>query len=206
MNSKGELFVLNGRQPRILRFTPEGQFKDFLTPEGVPAPATFIPRSFKIGENDHIYVLDILGARVLVFNVAGKYERHIAFPKDFGFFSDMAADPRGTVLLVDSVRGMVWGATKDAGQFTPLTKSLKGYLSFPTSITTDERGMIYLVDENGSGIVVLGQEGNFMGRLLSMGWTEGLLYYPSQMSLNDKGEVFIADRGNSRVQVFNVTR
>jgi DNA-binding beta-propeller fold protein YncE len=79
-------------------------------------------------------------------------------------------------------------------------------LNFPTSITTDDRGTIYIVDENGSGIVILGQDGSFMGRQLSMGWNEGLLYYPSQISINEKGEVFIADRGNSRVQIFSLVK
>ena len=60
--------------------------------------------------------------------------------------------------------------------------------------------------ENGSGIVILGQDGSFHGRQLSMGWTEGLLYFPSQMCVNDKGEVFIADRGNSRVQIFTLVK
>jgi hypothetical protein len=36
--------------------------------------------------------------------------------------------------------------------------------------------MIYIVDENGDGIVVLGRDGSFVGRQLSMGWNEGLLY------------------------------
>ena len=50
-------------------------------------------------------------------------------------------------------------------------------LSVDTSITTDIRGTIYIVDGNGSGIVVLGKDGSFVGRQLSMGWNEGLFYY-----------------------------
>jgi hypothetical protein len=73
-------------------------------------------------------------------------------------------------------------------------------------MTTDNRGIIYIVDENGSGIVILAQDGSYLGRQLSMGWNEGLLYYPAQMSITDKGEAFIADRGNSRIQIFTVIR
>jgi len=56
----------------------------------------------------------------------------------------------------------------------------------------------------GCGIVMLSEDGSFMGRQLSMGWTEGFLYYPTQICVNEKGEVFIADRGNNRVQIFAV--
>ncbi len=53
---------------------------------------------------------------------------------------------------------------------------------------------------------MLGQDGSFMGRQLSMGWIEGLLKFPSQISLDEKGGVFIADRGNSRVQIFTLVK
>ena len=39
----------------------------------------------------------------------------------------------------------------------------------------DNRGTLYVVDENGGGIVILGRDGSYMGRQLSLGWNEGLL-------------------------------
>jgi NHL repeat len=206
INSKGEIFSLDGKQRRIVRLSPNGEFKDYLSPEGIPSPSSFVPRSFKIDSNDNFYILDIFSERVLVIGPDGKYQRHIAFPKSYGFFSDLAVDSKGGVLLVDSVNKMVFAAQKDSKEFTPLTGSLKEYLSFPTYITTDNRGTLYVVDENGSGIVILGQDGSFLGRQLNVGWNEGLLYFPSQMCVNNKGEVFIADRGNSRVQIFTLVK
>jgi len=206
MNSKGEIFGLDGKQRRIVRLSPTGEFKDYVNPEGLPSPSSFIPRSFKIDPTDRFYILDIFSERVLVTGPDGKYQRHITFPKSYGFFSDLAVDPKGGVLLIDSVRKMVFAAQKDSKEFTLLTGTLKQYANFPTYITTDNRGMIYVVDENGSGIVILGQDGSFLGRQLNAGWNEGLLYYPSQMCINEKGEVFIADRGNSRVQIFTLVK
>jgi sugar lactone lactonase YvrE len=202
-NSKGEIFALDGKKRRILRLSPEGAFKSYVDPEGVPSPSTFVPKSFKIGRNNNIYILDIFTGRVLVLNPEGKYQQQIPFPKDYGFFSDLSVDPKGTVLLIDCVKAMVFSASKDSKDFSPLTKNLREYLNFPTSITTDNRGTIYIVDESGSGLIILGQDGSFVGRQLSMGWTEGLLYFPSQICVNEKGEVFIADRGNSRIQIFS---
>ena len=174
--------------------------------DGLPSPSAFVPRSFKIDTNDHIYVLDIFSGRVLVLDPDGKYQRQIQFPQEYGFFSDLSVDSKGNILLIDSVKAMVFSAGKDANSFSALTQSLREYLNFPSSLTTDNRGTVYIVDENGSGIVILGKDGTFVGRQLSMGWTEGLLYYPSQMCINEKGDVFIADRGNSRVQIFGLVR
>lgn len=206
MNSKGEIFGLDGKQRRIVRLSPTGEFKDYVNPEGLPSPSSFIPRSFKIDPTDRFYILDIFSERVIVVGPDGKYQRQIAFSRSDGFFSDLAVDSKGSVLLIDSVKKMVFAAPRDSKEFSPLGGSLKEYLSFPTYITTDNRGTIYVVDESGSGIVILGQDGSFLGRQLNPGWNEGLLYFPSQMCINNKGEVFIADRGNSRVQIFTLVK
>jgi sugar lactone lactonase YvrE len=206
MNSKGEIFALDGKKRRIVRLNSDGTFKGYMDGEGIPSPSAFVPRSFKIDRNNGIYILDIFSARVLVLNSEGKYQKQISFPKDYGFFSDLSVDSKGTLLLIDCVKAMVFSAPKDSNTFSPLTKNLREYLNFPTSITTDNRGTIYIVDQNGSGIVILGQDGSFRGRQLSMGWTEGLLYFPSQMCVNDNGEVFIADRDNSRIQIFTLMK
>ena len=204
INSKGEIFVLDGKKRRILRLTPAGEFKGYVDPEGLPSSPAMVPRSFKIGTNDTIYILDIFGERVIELSPDGKYRKHFEFPKSHGFFSDLAVDSKGNLLLMDSTQRMVYSAAREAKGFLPLTKNLRDYLNFPTNLTTDGRGRIYIVDENGSGIVILAQDGSYLGRQLSMGWNEGLLYYPSQMAINEKGEAFIADRGNNRVQIFAV--
>jgi hypothetical protein len=206
LNSKGDIYALDGKSRRIARFGAGGEFKEYVNPDGVPSPASFIPRSFKIDRNDALYILDVFSARVLVLGPDGKYQRQVEFPKGYGFFSDLAVDFKGAIFLLDSVRATVFVAAKDAKAFTPLTQSLRENLSFATYLTTDSRGVLYLVDENGAGIVILGQDGSFLGRQLAMGWNEGLLYYPSQMCVNDRDEAFIADRGNSRVQVFSIVR
>lgn len=205
-NSAGEIFALDGKKRRIVRLNPDGTFKGYLDGENIPSPSTFVPRSFKIDVNNNIYVLDVFSARVLILNPEGKYQKQVPFPKEYGFFSDLAVDGRGNLLMIDSVKATVFSSSKDAAGFSPLTKSLREYLNFPTNITGDHKGMTYLVDENGGGIVILGRDGTYLGRQLSMGWNEGLLYYPGQMAINEKGEVFIADRGNSRVQIFTLMR
>jgi len=206
LNSKGEIFALDGKQRRIVRLSPNGEYKGHIGPEGIPPPTSFVPRSFKIDSRDFLYILDVFGARVIVVAPDGKYEKHIDFPKDYGFFSDVQVDIKGNIFLIDSVRNTLFSSSRDGKGFSSLTKNLKEYLSFPNYLTTDSGGNLYLVDENGAGIVILRMDGTFLGRQLNMGWTEGLLYYPSQMCVNAKGEAFIADRGNSRVQIFNLAK
>ena len=204
INSKGEIYALDGKQRRIIRLTSEGVFKDYLDPTGLPSPTAYVPRSFTIDEKDNIYILDIFSRRVILLGPEGKYQRHIEFPKDYGFFSDLVVDFKGSVFLINSTNAVVFSAAKNSVKFSPLTEKLKQYMRFPVSITTDKRGRIYLVDRNGSRIIILGQDGSFLGRLSGLGWKEGLLSHPSDMCINSKGEVFIADTSNSRIQIVTI--
>jgi hypothetical protein len=179
---------------------PTGRSKAILPWRGIPTDVPVVPRSFKIGRDDNIYILDIFSARILVLSPDGKYQKQIDLPKEYGFFSDVAVDSKGTLLLLDSIRAQIFSAAKGSNTFSPLGATLKEYLSFPTSVTTDSKGTMYITDQNGAAIGIVAQDGSFLGKQSSIGWNEGLLYYPSQVCVNEKGEVFVADRGNSRVK------
>jgi sugar lactone lactonase YvrE len=205
-NSNGDIFALDGRKRRIVIIATDGSFKGYLDLMKGPRSGSIVPRSFVIDKNDNIYVLDILSGRVLVLDPGGSYRRHVDFPEEYGFISDLAVGPAGNILLIDSIRSTVFSSSQGEKTFSPLSENLKEHASFPTGITTDERGFIYLTDTNGSRIVILGQDGSFLGQQVSLGWTEGALYYPTQLCINGKGEIFIADRSNSRVQIFTVDK
>jgi sugar lactone lactonase YvrE len=204
IDGQGDIFALDERQRRIVHLSPEGEFKGYVEATGLPGSTTMIPRSFKIDGNGNMYILDISSANVVVLDANGKFVRNIAFPEQYGFISDLAVDFKGTILLVDSLESIVYAAAADGTKFTPLTQSMKETVFFPTSIATDTKGTIYLVDQNGGDIIIVGQDGSFQGRLLAMGWKEGLLRYPSQCCVNADGDFFVADRSNNRVQIFSI--
>ena len=204
-NTDNDIFVLDGQHRRIVRLSPEGKFKDFIDPKGLPNPAEFVPRSFYVDINDDIYILDILSGRVIVLNPQKAYLWHIDFPAGYGFISDVTVDFKGNVLIVDSVNATVYIASKDSKRFLPLTDSLKEYMRFPTNITSDSSGRLYLVDRHGGSIIILGQDGSYLGRRSGFGWKEGFLNYPSQMCIDKKGNLFIADTNNNRVQIFEMS-
>lgn len=205
IGSKGDILVLDGKLRGVLRISPAGTFLGAVEPKGVPK-GTVLPKSFALDKEDNLYFLDNFSKRVVVADLAGGYRREIPFPETSGLFSDLAVDSRGTVLLLDSIAGTLYAAEKGGETFTLLAKDLKEYAGFPAYLTTDERGTIYVVDQNGGGVLILGQDGTFLGRQLAMGWKEGLLYYPSQMCVAGGEAAIIADRENNRVQVFRVIR
>ena len=204
MNSTGDIFVLDGKQHRILRLSPAGEYKGTVEAEGLPGPATsWIPKNFAIDAQDNLYILDVVSSRVLLLSPEGKFQKQIGYPQSEGFFSDVAVDAQGTILLLNSVTATIYSTAQNNGAFSLFVKGLKEYVSFPTALAVD-RKHIYVVDQNGGGVVLLARDGAFQGRKLKMGWKEGELRYPSDICIDDKGEIFIADRGNNRVQIFRL--
>ena len=206
LNSKGEIFALDGKQRSIVRLGPAGDFRGTLSFDGAPPPTTIVPKSFKIDSADQVYVLDVFSARVLVLNADGQYQKAMALPDDVGFISDLAIDFSGTVFLLDSINRRIYAADKDAGSFAPIGRDLAESLTTPPTYMTTSRGILFVVEGTGSSIVTLGRDGTFLARQLAMGWTEGMLNHPSQLCINERDEVFLADRDNSRIQNFSLIR
>jgi sugar lactone lactonase YvrE len=202
VNTKGEIYVLDGKDRRIKIFNADGTEKGNLTPKGSPVARKMVPRSFKIDQNDKIYILDISDEVVLILDPEGNYLKHIPLPEQAGFCSDLGINSQGTVFLVDSTEVNVYAAAADADQFSLLSKGTKEYANFPTNIALDKSGIIYLVDKHGGNIVILNPDGTFLGHKFGYGWKESQFYYPAQLCISPAGNFFIADRGNSRVQAF----
>lgn len=203
VNSKGEIFALDGKLRKIARISPSGEFKGYVDPTGMAGQRIMVPRSLQIDSSDNLYILDVSSARVLVLDPEGKFQREIPFPKGYGFFSDFALDAGGNLFFVDSVQRKIFTAPKGTGTISPLTEILKEDFNFPVSIAADNRGNLLVVDQNGSGIAIFGLDGSYRGRQSSMGWKEGFLRYPSQICVTGNGFVFIADRGNNRIQMYS---
>lgn len=202
INSKGEVYVLDGRDRRIRIFNPDGTEKGVLSPRGSPVSRKLTPRSFKIDQQDNVHILDLADGVVLVLDAGGAYLRHVPFPGEAGFFSDLAVDGQGNIYLVDSTEVAVYRAEAEAEGFSLLSRGLKEYANFPTGIAVDQSGIIYLVDKHGGSLVMLNRDGSFLGHKFGYGWKDSQFYYPSQLCISKGGTFLIADRGNSRVQIF----
>lgn len=205
LTSKGEILALDGKQRRIVRLGSDGVFKGSVAYDGVPAPATIVPKSLAVDAADNLYVLDEFSARVIVLNGQGKFIRAVTFPKEVGFPSDLAVES-GSIVVVDSVGRRLLAAAKDAAVFSPVGGDLSSsLLTQPTSVVVS-KGVIFVAEGPGSTIASFARDGSFLARQLSLGWEEGALNYPSQFCINDQDEVFVADRDNSRLQLYKLVR
>lgn len=196
--------VLDGKTRRIARIAADGSFIGYLEYQGLPAPGEVAARSMTTDADNNIHVLDILGERVLVVDGTGKFIRQIPFPKQYGFFSDLAVDRQGNTFLLDSLKGEVLRKEANANEFQRFDKAQASPADFPVSLDMDSQGRLYLLDQNGGFVIVLGTDGAFQGRYLSFGWKGGQLNYPSQLCILQNNSLAIADRNNNTLQLFKI--
>jgi hypothetical protein len=205
VSSKGNLLALDGKTRKVVKVAADGTFGGLLEPRGLEGPGEPVIGAFKLDAGDNAWLLDIAGRRVLALDADGKVTRQVKLPAAAGTVTDVALDVAGNLYAVDGVGGAVWVAEKGAAEVKLLVKDLKDKMSFPAYLTV-AKGRLFLVDQYGSGIVLLGLDGAYQGRQLSIGWSDGLVNYPSQLCLTEAGTAFVADRFNNRVQVFSTSR
>ena len=80
VNSKGDLYFLDGRERRIEIVSATGEESGPLSYKGLPSSTEVVPKSFTIDRNDNIYLLDILSRQVLVLDPGGQYSRQCPLP------------------------------------------------------------------------------------------------------------------------------
>jgi NHL repeat-containing protein len=205
IDAKGDLYAFDLKTRKVVRVTANGSYGGTILVKGIENASDVVPSTFKLDPGGNVYLLDGAGHRVLVLDPSGTVTRQVQLPPESGTVTDIAVGAGGVLYAVDAVKAVVWSAEKGAAAFKPLTQSLKDRMSFPSYLTVS-KGRIFVVDQNGNGIVVLGVDGSYQGRQLSIGWGEGLVYYPAQLCMTESGTVFVADRYNNRVQVFSIAK
>jgi len=203
LDGKGNLLVLDRKLRKIGRVDAAGAFQGYVEPRG-EGLGTVAAGAFELDGAGNLWILDLAGVQLLAVDGGGQVVRRLSLPRGGAVFTDLAVDAAGTVYAVDSARSAVWSAEKGASALKPLVQGMKEVMTFPTFLSVS-RGRLFVTDQNGHGIAVFGIDGAYQGRLLSLGWGEGLVYYPAQVCVNDKDELFVADRYNNRVQAFTMT-
>jgi DNA-binding beta-propeller fold protein YncE len=204
IDGRGNALVLDRKARRIVRLDVKGGFAGALEITGLRGPPAVVPAAFKLDGAGRVLVLDVAERRVVEAEAGGAAVREIPVPRG-AIFADVAPGPGGQILAVDPVAGSVWVADPKATSFRELARGLKDRAAFPSYLAV-QGARIYLADPHGNGIASLGVDGSPQGRELGYGFADGQLQYPGQICATARGEILVADRGNSRVQIFAVTR
>jgi DNA-binding beta-propeller fold protein YncE len=169
------------------------------------------PMGIALDADENLYVVEQQKKGISVFNRAGKSTQFITDPS--------LERPEG--IAIDRARGRIYVAdtahTKStvhnvkifdiAGKFVGTLGSGRGSkpgeMLFPTYVTVDPQGSVYVTDTLNSRVQMFDASGNYVKSFGQRGNAWGMFDKPKGVALDSYGNVYVADSGWSNVQIFN---
>ncbi len=164
----------------------------------------------------NLYIVEQLKKQISVYDPNGKRLRGITHPsieRPTGIAIDRV---RGRIYLVDTGRSEQSSKTKQGHsvkvfnlngellrQIGKGRGSEQGQLLYPTYVTVDAKGNVYVTDTLNSRVQVFDSEGNYLRRFGQRGNAWGMFDKPKGVALDSFGNLYVADSGWSNVQIFN---
>src|SRR6266496_1500898 len=169
------------------------------------------PVGLALDAQENLYVVEQAKKGVAVLNREGKQLRFITH----------ASLERPTGVAVDSERGKVYvtdtAHTKSPrhtvkifnlegtliGEIGAELGNGPGHFSFPTYVTLDASGNVYVTDTLNSRVQMFDPDGKYLKTFGSRGDGWGMFERPKGVAVDGFGNVYVADSGWSNVQIFN---
>jgi DNA-binding beta-propeller fold protein YncE len=180
----GSVYVVDGGNHRIQKFTADGDFVDILGGRSLAAEESGQPRGFNepwdaaVAPDGRLYVADTWNHRVQVLDAEGNALTA------WGSFGESSIDE---------------GEARQSVMYGP-----RGIVVGPGSLTSSEEDrLVYVADTGNKRVQVFRANGEFAFQWGGGGAAEGNLDEPVGIAFGPKGEVYVADTWNRRVQVFD---
>ena len=167
------------------------------------------PTGIAINKKDKIiYVVDTLGNRVDLFDLAGKkvgsFGRHGGGDGEFNYPVHIALDATGEVYVMDSMNFRVQIFSRE-GKFLSKFGSngaAIGDFMKPKGIAVDSEGHIWVSDGLRNSIQVFNRDGKLLLIFGRKGIGQGEFDIPSGLYIDSKDRLYVAESYNYRVQMF----
>lgn len=201
------LYVSDYEQARVVVFDFENRRMESLADPTAPFVKPF---GVAVDADDNVYVVDSAAKLVRVFDAQKAFRRNIEatqFERPTGIAVD---SPNGRIYVVDSSRKdslnhVVHVLAIDGTYLTSLggQGTDEGKFFFPTYVTIDSSGNLYVTDTLNSRVQVLDPSGTHLKTIGKMGDGFGMFHKPKGVALDRFGNVYVVDSVWSNVQIFN---
>jgi hypothetical protein len=203
---RGNIYILDGVNDRILGFDSEGNLQFSLSHLGREHGTFRSPLGMNIDREGNLLVADSAGRRIVVFGRDGRLKRLYDLPK-----GRLPADPTDVIsdleyhYIVDNDNHRILVYRADGTFVNTFGREGEGpsEFRFPYKIEMDKERRLYVVDVLNARIQILTTSGNYLGQIGRFGVTPGALFRPNGIAFDKDGRVFVSDSYLGVVQVFD---
>lgn len=155
----------------------------------------------------NLYVSDSEQRQVHLFAGARELRRSYGGPDSLQRPTGIAVDAaRGRLYVADTPAHVVRVFALDSGALTATIGGrgvLEGEFNYPSYLTVDRHGRLYVTDALNGRIQVFDAEGGFVRSLGQYGDGSGDLSAPKGVALDSAGHVYVADARFDNIQIFD---
>ena len=203
VHSRGQVFVADGANDRIVRFDAAGQV--------LPAiQANFSrPTGIFVDADDRLWIADTGHHRVLKLSPAGTIDLALDLPPA----GSLAAEPTDLLLTRDAARlyvvdkdnHRVLARDQKSGGWKTLGSSGRalGQFQYPFMIALGAEDHIYVTEAIGARVQAISPAGRWAGQISRFGVELGELYRPKGIAADHRGRLFVSDSTLGVIQVFD---
>ena len=205
----GRLVVVNEESSRVAILGPRLSLDRLFSQSGRGPGELGYPRAVAASVNNNIYVGDVRGRRISVFNHQGLYFRSFGGddllpPTHVGIDAEenvYVLEGPSRISIFDSDGRLIERIT--AEELQPLFGQPPEF----SAMTADSSGTLYLADKVTSRIAVFDwRKRELLAQFGRLGPSRGQYLAISQLSVNDRGQIAVLDNRNQKVEVLQLEK
>lgn len=212
VNGAGDVYVADGNNNRVQKFTADGGFLLKFGSTGSGPGQFSSPDGVAVDPTGNVFVVDTGNYRIQAFTSDGTFIRSFGRlsrtpanpgPGEFGSNPEgIAVDGAGNVYVTDRFRVIKFASDGTFIRAWGGQGSGDGQFGAANAVALDRSGNVYVTDGGGQRVQVFDPDGGFRGKLGVGGTRESNFIFPQGIAVRSDGQVFVADDGQRAVMEF----
>jgi sugar lactone lactonase YvrE len=213
VDSKGNVWVVDTKSSKVVKFSATGEFLTSFGKAG-SGPGQFVEPQGVAVSSTAIWVTDAGNHRVEKFGLGGEYMSQFGSE---GTKEGQFLEPAGIAVAPS---GNLWVSDRKGNrviEFTSLGAYVReqhgkepggngnGEFLRPYGVAIDSKENVWVADTGNNRLQKLSPTAEYLSKFGEAGSKEGQLSAPAALVIAGSGELLVADAGNSRVEVFTAS-
>ena len=205
VSPEGRLYVTDTAARRVFAFDPDSKTVSFVGETG--AAKLTKPIGVAVDERGTVFVADATLKRVFGYGPGGDLLIAIGHDGELASPSGLAVDRvNKRVYVADATKHQVLSySTEDGKPLRTIGKrgSEDGEFNFPTNLTVDARGQLYVADTLNFRIQIFNADGEFVKTFGTLGDAPGNFNRPKGVAVDSEGHIYVMDASFNNFQIFD---
>lgn len=192
----GRVWVIDLKERRYSFIGTETGIGRLINPVGVATTS-----------DGRVFVADTMADRVYVYR-DGQVTGAIGHQGEFLGAGNIAIDEEGGLFYVSDTKKHIINvySLHDYSKIKTIGSRGSGKVEFnyPTFMTTDKEGRLYVVDSGNFRVQILDRQGNFIRTFGSPGDSPGSFARPKGIAIDSEGHIYVVDAAYQNFQIFDL--